>query len=336
LTSPRTNGEQPALLASTDVAVVICAYTDERWDETLRAVESVRGQSSPVGELVLVVDHNTGLLERFQAHFKDTVRVLENTHRQGLSGARNTGIEATTKAIIGFLDDDAEAQADWVEQLISAYATEQVAGAGGYIEPKWNAPRPGWWPKEFDWVVGCSYTGLPTKRQRVRNPIGANMSVRRSAFDAAGGFSPAIGRIGKHPIGCEETELFIRIAQLQPGSFAVYEPAARVLHNVGAPRATFDYFKRRCFAEGLSKAVVAQLSKDQESLSSEWTYTLKTLPAGVVRNIASGIRGDREGFARAGAIVAGLGITTAGYIRGRLSKGPERNLTGVPSHPDNS
>ena len=308
------------------VAVVICAYTEERWDDIVAAIDSVKRQTPTVDELVLVIDHNAALAERGRANFTDGITVIENAHQNGLSGARNTGIENTKADIVAFLDDDAEADPGWVAALLTAFDTDHVVGMGGTVNAAWLTARPLWWPREFDWVVGCSYTGLPTAVADIRNPIGANMAVRRSAFTAVGGFSPAIGRVGKHPVGCEETELFIRIHQHQPNSIVRFRPDASVAHKVPGTRANFDYFRRRCFAEGLSKAVVAKLVGSGDALSSERSYSTKILPAGVLRGLRQGFTGDTNGFRRAGAIVAGLGLTTAGYVRGRLDKGTDLHL----------
>src|SRR5439155_54307 len=76
--------------------------------------------------------------------------------------------------------------------------------------------RPTWHPPEFGWVVGCSYRGLPVEPAPVRNLIGCNMSMRRELFDAVGGFTHGIGRIGTIPLGCEETEWCIRVRQRFP------------------------------------------------------------------------------------------------------------------------
>ena len=85
---------------------------------------------------------------------------------------------------------------------------------GGSVHPLWPGPRPQWLPPAFDWVVGCSYLGLPEKTGAVRNPIGANMSMRtRPALDA-GGFDTGLGRVGTRPVGCEETELAIRLTPI--------------------------------------------------------------------------------------------------------------------------
>jgi glucosyl-dolichyl phosphate glucuronosyltransferase len=319
---------------SLDVAVVVCAYTEERWDDIVEAIDSLQAQTEPAGEIVLVIDHNDALLKRAQTQFQDLARpvtILANTHKQGLSGARNTGIDACDRPIVAFLDDDAVADAGWVGQLVRHYADPNVVGVGGQINPIWLGGRPTWFPPEFDWVVGCIYKGHVSQTTEVRNVIGANMSVRRAAFEEVGGFSSGLGRVGKHPVGAEETELFIRARYRRPASKVIFEPAAIVGHKVPSSRGSWSYFFRRCYAEGLSKAIVAQISQSDENLSTERAYVLRALPLGALSGLKDGIKGDKNGPVRAFAIISGLFITTAGYMRGRLAKGPERNLTGVPS-----
>ena len=130
--------------------------------------------------------------------------------------------------------------------------------------------------EEFDWVVGCSYRGLPTGCAPVRNLIGANMSFRRSVLAEVGGFRSELGRIGTRPLGCEETELCLRIGRRFPDRVILHEPRARVLHQVPADRASWRYFTARCYSEGLSKATVARLA-GARGLSSERSYTLRVL-----------------------------------------------------------
>jgi len=303
------------------VSVVICAYTDERWPLLRAAVASVRRQTAPPLELVVVVDHDEALLARAAAEL-DGVAAVANHEPRGLSGARNSGVAATRGEIVAFLDDDAVAQDDWLERLTAPYADAGVLGVGGAIEPRWLAGRPPGFPAEFDWVVGCSYAGMPTRRAVVRNLLGANMSVRRDVLDAVGGFRDGIGRVGRRPTGCEETELCIRAARRIPGGAFMFEPGARVAHAVPADRATWGYFRARCFAEGLSKARVAALAGSRDGLASERAYTLRTLPAGVGRGLADAARGDRFGLTRAAAIVGGLAVTTAGYVVGSVRPAP--------------
>ncbi len=151
----------------------------------------------------------------------------------------------------------------------------------------------------------------------MRNPIGANMSFRRDAL-ARDGFRVGVGRVGRVPLGCEETELAIRATGRVAGSRIVLLPAARVRHHVSADRVHWRYFASRCWAEGRSKAIVATLAGSQTGLSSERAYVRRTLPAGVVRGARDAARGDVAGLGRSASIVAGLAITAAGYLRGRI------------------
>ncbi|HLI55905.1 MAG TPA: glycosyltransferase family 2 protein, partial [Actinomycetota bacterium] len=206
--------------------------------------------------------------------------------------------------------------------LAEGYGNPAVVAVGGFAEPAWEQGRPGWFPAEFDWVVGCTYRGMPAAAAPVRNMVGCNMSFRRELFEgesAIGGFNAGIGRLGTRPVGCEETELCIRVHQAHPEALILFDPRGVVHHKVPANRATWAYFRSRCYAEGLSKAAVSALVGSDRALEAERSYTTKTLPQGVVAGLAETIRGDRAGAARAGAIIAGVSITAAGYALGRVA-----------------
>jgi hypothetical protein len=154
--------------------------------------------------------------------------------------------------------------------------------------------------------------GLP-----VRNLLGANASFRREAFDVAGGFRHGIGRsAGKRPLGCEETEFCIRLSQRSPETVLLFDNRAVVRHLVPADRCRFSYFRARCYAEGLSKAMVTASVGVGDGLASERRYTTRTLPAGAALAVGDLLRGDWSGLGRAGAIIVGLAATTTGYVVG--------------------
>lgn len=313
---------EPARSSDPVVSVVICAYTEQRWDYLLAAIDSIRVQRERIPlEIIVVIDHNPALLERIRAEGPD-LRVMENTEQRGLSGARNSGLRSATAGIIAFMDDDAIAYQDWLERLVATYDDPAVGGVGGRIDPIWATRRPRWWPFEFDWVVGCTYRGMPTRRADVRNVIGCNMSFRRDLLHELGGFVHGIGRIGTRPLGAEETELSIRLRQRWPDRTIVFEPAAGVGHRVPAHRSTFGYFRSRCYAEGLSKAAVAKLVGAGSALATERGYAIRTLGGGVLAELGQAIRGDGSAAGRAGAMIAGLAFTTAGYVVGRVAVKP--------------
>ncbi len=296
--------------------MVICAYTLERIELIAAAIASLEAQTVAPHEIVLVIDTSPEL-EAECRELWPGVRVLPNREQQGLSGARNTGLAESSGAVVAFLDDDAVAAPDWIERLGRAYAEARVLGAGGAVRPLWVGGRPRWFPPEFDWVVGCTHSGMPGEREAVRNLVGANMSFRRDALVEAGGFRHELGRVGKIPAGCEETDLCIRIGKLNPGSTILYDPGAAVDHVVPAERARLSYFSSRCRGEGRSKAILSALVGSDAGLSAERSYVRRTLPLGFLRGLGDGLRGRLGGIERSAALVFGLAATTAGYAGAR-------------------
>lgn len=298
-----------------DISVIICAYTEDRWNDLVEAVESVQQQTLPPREIIIVIDHNPGLLKRVREHISGVVAV-ENTGARGLRGARNSGIAVAQGQIVAFLDDDAVAIPDWLMFLYKGYADPQVMGTGGAVIPWWIDKEPAWFPEEFYWVIGCDYRGMPQTSTAIRNPFGANMSMRRDLFDTVGDFHAEIVRVGpRHAGGSEEMEWCIRARRLYPHRIFLYEPEAIVLHRVPGFRTSLNYYIRRSYIEGAAKAVVTWYMGAKDSLATERTYTFRTLPLGVVRGLADVLfHRDLSGAARVGAIVVGLAVTTAGYL----------------------
>lgn len=309
-------------------SVVICAYTEDRWELLQRAVESAESQDD--AEVVLVIDHNDPLLERSRREWKQHT-VVANEFSRGLSGARNTGILASRGDIVAFLDDDAEAAPGWLKELVTAFDEPSTGGAGGTVEPNWASAPPSWFPPEFGWVVGCSYTGQPTDVAEIRNPIGANMAFRREVFDRVGGFREEIGRIGTLPLGCEETELSIRARR--DGWSVWLRPDAVVHHFVPEQRTALRYFVHRCFAEGMSKAVVSAIAGHDAGLASERTYVTTALPAGLRREVRTMVAGgDRlAALRRAASIVIGVLAAAAGFARATVANRRGPDLEPVPA-----
>lgn len=320
LALPTIPGRPPA---EPGISVVVCAYTEDRWAALTDACRSVLAQLGPADELILVVDHNERLLGRARAALPG-VRVVRNSGARGLSDARNTGIAAGSRDIVAFLDDDAVPRAGWLGHIRSSFEDPATAVVGTRVLPRWQggerAPR--WFPAEFGWVVGCGYRGQPTRRETVRNPIGASMAIRRSVLHIVGGFSQVVGRVGALPVGCEETEWCIRLGQTRPDLNVVFDPRAAVDHLVPRQRQNLRYFVRRCFYEGCSKRAVAKLRGNAAALSAERAYVRKVLPAAMLRGLSPArLRRDPAELLRAGTVALGLTSTVCGFTYAALKRG---------------
>ena len=312
----QVEGRPETLALHPTVTVVICAHSDVQWDDLKAVVASVEQQTYRPAEIVLVIDHNPTLQRRSSDQLRG-VKVVPNSNEQGLAGARNAGVAAAESEVVAFVDD-AVVERNWLAVLTASYADPHVLGVGGQIIPVWQPGRPKWFPPEFDWVVGCSYRGMPLGRTQVPSFSGAIMSLRRRLLVDSGGFDVGLGRIGTRTPGCEETEICARLRRRHLDGVYLYEPKAVVRRHVPRSRSTWSYYRSRCYAEGLSKAVVRGLAGPEWIMSSEKSYLWSTIPWAIGRNLGEALSGRPDGIARAMALAVGVLTTGIGYAVGRI------------------
>ena len=306
----------------TSVAVIVCAYTEERYDDIVACLEGLHRQSRAADEIVCVIDGNPELGTRIGQLVHEqqwgAVRVIPNEQTQGLSGARNTGVDNTTSDVVVFIDDDAVPHVDWLVEIVEPFGSNRVAAAGGRIEPGWPDHRPAWFPPHLDWTIGCSIPTMPPDGGEIRNMYGASAAFRRSALDAVGGFPTELGRVGANGAGCEETDVCIRIRQHDRDATIVYAARSEVVHRVTPERATVKYVVNRCFAEGRSKARLSRRVGSTDAMSAERSYAFVILNI-VLRDLIGGVvRPTRIG--RAVVLSTGLASASLGFAAERLRR----------------
>jgi GT2 family glycosyltransferase len=319
------------------VSVVIPAYTLDRWALLRKAVESARGQTVPVDEVVVCIDNNPELqqlaADEWQGAPAPSVRVLGNRHddhldgmathvrahgssrRFGAGSARNTAVEGVASDVVAFMDDDAWADPDWLERLLSVYADPAVVAVGGAPVPDYETARPDWMPANFDWVFGCTYEGLPTRTAPLRHLIGANMSVRRDALLTVGGFQS---------IDFDDLDLCMRLAHAYGDDRIFFEPRAVVHHHVSAERVTWQYFYRRCFYVNREKVLAFDEMGEAANLSAEREFVWRALRVRVADDLRRSARGDRSAVRSLAAMLVGIGLAGAGHLWGRIALGAQR------------
>jgi glycosyltransferase involved in cell wall biosynthesis len=322
------HGEAPA---GGGASVIVCTFSPQRLEQTIACVKSVVEQRPPPAEVIVVVDHNDDLRASLSARLPAHVEVVANAGAPGLSSARNTAVELSRGDPIVFIDDDAVAHEHWLARLLCAFEDPLVFGVGGHALPAWEHRQPAWFPDEFLWVVGCSYRGL-AESGPVRNPLGCNMAFRADIFDRIGLFDPGMGRLGSRPLGCEETEFCIRLTRSVPGAQLVLVSGADVDHWVPQDRERPSYLLRRCYYEGISKALVRRLG-DTRSLDPERTYVRRTLPSRVGRSmrLAASGPGRIAALGQIAAVIGGLAATVAGYAFGTVAFGVRPPAESAPA-----
>lgn len=300
----------------TAVSVIICTFSKDRSRQVMHCIDILKKGTLRPSEILLVLDPDEQLQLFYESVLPSDVLVL-SSEKPGLSNARNTGARRAREDIVAFIDDDAIPDLNWLRKMLRHYEDENVIAVAGRAIPIWEVGRPKWFPEELEWVVGCTYRGLPEKTCTVRNPIGSNMSFRADVFRQIGYFSIGFGRIGKKLLGSEEAEFSIRALSRIPRSKIVYDPSSIVYHNVPKTRATLKYMMKRSFYEGLSKASFGRLQYNPSNpLSREKEYLSYLLR----RSLPQRVRTFHhfQDLSQLLAILLSTLLVFAGYISGRI------------------
>lgn len=253
-------------------SVVISTYTIQRFEDVARCLRSLQNQTVPPEEVLIILDPIQDLIKFYSDNLGEFHAKIVISNEFGLSAARNTGIRASKGEIVIFIDDDAYAQENWLERILENFKDEKIWVVGGKIIPEFQKKRPNWFPEELDWILGCTYRGMPEVRTEIRNPIGANMAFRREVFEKVGFFETLVGRFGRKLLGSEETELCLRLKNRYPFAKIVYDPEAVVYHKVPQERTRIGYVLKRAYYEGVSKAILSSRFKIRDE-----SYYLKFL-----------------------------------------------------------
>lgn len=269
------------------IAAAICTY--ERYDLLPGAIESALAQSLPAETFQVVVVDNSPDPERSAreaAAFAGRAGLLwHHEPRPGLSNARNVAARLTDAPLIAYLDDDARADAVWLENIVGCFDQfgDAVQVVGGRIRPWWGAPRPDWLADEM--LGGLTVVDLGPERRLLRDGewvAGANIAFRVSALQSAGGFDTSLGRTGGGAslLSAEETSLTDRIKSL--GGQVAYDPLAAVDHWVDPKRLTQRWFRRRAAWQAVSDYLrdpEARLAHGEQSWAAVKGFLLQLNPA---------------------------------------------------------
>lgn len=299
------------------VSAVICTYSMSRFSALMEAIQSLVEQTHKNIEIIVVVDHNTPLYEKLKSTFSEkTFRILHNQDVKGLSGSKNCGIDAARGKIIAFLDDDAVAAKDWIEQMLKTYSESEIVAVGGLTLPQWEYKKSTWFPEEFYWVLGCTYKGHTEKTAVVRNVFGGNCCFRKSCIDEAGKFLPYMGLVGEKMLTGEETEYCMRIRKIMPLHKIIFNPDAVIYHKVPKEKTTLKYFIRRTYGSGYSSAIIHKLLPDDQ-FKTERGFLRHIFLNFVPRTLIAFPRHPFTATAQLFVAFMGVFFTGLGYLAGK-------------------
>ncbi len=199
------------------ISVVVAVKDDNPY--LRQCVEHTLLQTYPDFEVIVLPDDPvTG--------YDDRVRVIP-TGNELPAIKRNAGVEAATGEIVAFLDDDAYPAENWLAELGAIFADQDVGAVGG---PATTPAEDSFWQH----VSGAVYASFAAsgsyryryvydRRREVDDYPTCNLAVRKSVFQAAGGFQT------NYWPG-EDTELCLTIVK-QLHAKIIYDPVVHVYHH---------------------------------------------------------------------------------------------------------
>jgi glucosyl-dolichyl phosphate glucuronosyltransferase len=230
-------------------------------------LESIVNQTFPLDRFEIIVINNSPNRDAETRAIIKNVKTPINIRYSseeviGLSPARNRGSTLATGEILVFIDDDAIADPNWLQGILSVYESKPDASVvGGKVNLLWETDIPKW----LHLGLYCFLSELNygdeiiqiQSNQTKQHLNGCNFSMRRSCFEDLGGFSHRLSRDPLTLISGDETEMFIRIQAY--GGTCYYTPEALVYHLAPENRMNKQFFRKRAYWGGRSSAIIGTI-----------------------------------------------------------------------------
>ena len=209
-------------------SLAVIVPTLERPAAVQRLLPSVIAQSPSSSEIVVVDQSGPAARDELAGAIAGLgdPRVTHLAHGPpGLPAARNAGLAATRGGLVLFLDDDVELLPGAIAGHLAAYRDPSLGGVVGRIVERRLRPN-AWRTVNRVGRSGRVRTRLDGPDAcEVETLKGANMSLRRIAIQAAGGFDPGFAGTSLF----EDADLTARVRRM--GWRLRYEPDAAVIHR---------------------------------------------------------------------------------------------------------
>lgn len=263
------------------VSIILPTYN--RAHSIRRSIESIRRQTYPHWELLVVDDGSTDRTEEIVAEIAASdarIHYYRQLQNRGVAAARNEGIRQARYDFIAFQDSDDV----WKEEKLS----KQMR----VFDEK---PRVG--------MVYCAFEGEKQDGTKIQIPDGSmgienlqgnmyrlllqrnvidapTVVIRKECLEKTGGFDETLTCL-------EDWELFLRIAREYEIGYAEDALLISDIHNTGVSSRVGGYFQARCVMVVRHKAALLEYGLFQQTVEQ---ILLMAKDAGVLEQVAQMIQ----------------------------------------------
>lgn len=164
--------------------VSVIVATKDNLDTIGPCVLSILASTLPDFELIVVNQGNPRALEQaLSAYAHDPRLRILHTNTRGLGAARNVGASAALSAYLCYTDGDCTVCEDWLADMLACMERYPRAGLvfGRVVAPPYDHAQ--YMVPVYDPPLG----GVEWKETAYLGLMGANMGIRRAAYEAVGG-----------------------------------------------------------------------------------------------------------------------------------------------------
>lgn len=276
------------------LSIIICTYNRSRLlSGAIESVfESVYEDIRDQIELVIVNNNSDDETEEIALEYKekspiDFIYAFEP--KQGLSHARNKGIEVSSGEYLGYIDDECRINKQWLQKALEIIQTEKLDMFGGPYKPVFSEDPPSWVkPKYF------GTAGWYDKDHKVTDKdvflVGNNMIIQRDVFAINGSFDPDYGMTG-NKIGYGEEVIFQKqLMKRKADAKIIFFKNLEINQLTSLSKTKFKWLFKASLAQGKSAAQQTQelVEKKDESkmfLLLKILYLLTSCVLGSIKNI---------------------------------------------------
>lgn len=238
-------------IESNKVSIVVCTRNRFKYlSNTLSSIIKVDGLNEHVGEILVVdngsSDNTKDVIQSVSCENVPVRYVLEP--REGISYARNAGIENSTGEILLWADDDVSVPRNWLVAMTRPIIEDRADAVAGKVRLGSDVLRT--WMEPFHRTALASTEAIESGP--VSSIISASMAFTRKILDRISGFDT---ELGAGALGNSEDVLFSW--QLQEAGYRIqFVDSACVLHYPDPKRLSRQAFFELAKARGRSLAYI--------------------------------------------------------------------------------